>query len=231
MPTSATPVQLVNPDTGIPYAASSGTPAATDGSNNRRVVGDSNAGVADSGSAPVKVGGVFTSTLPTLSNGQRSNLQLDASGRLIVKIADSRFARSGFANGYNQFSSFNLFADDGGSGPLNVVNGYQDPVTNNGFTARGDTIGAHVVSKGGASIATGQISVGTTATQVVAARTGRQKVTLSPTSSTVYYVGSTGVTTTTGLYVPAGGTITLDTAAAIFAVGAAALTISYIEFF
>lgn len=89
----------------------------------------------------VTSGGTYTTTLPTLTNGQRSTLQLDGNGRLIVKIADSRFARSGFANGYNQFSSFNLFADDGGSGPLNVAVTYQDPATGNGFTARGDTSG------------------------------------------------------------------------------------------
>lgn len=95
-------------------------------------------------SPPFPVGGVYTSSLPTLTNNQRSSLQLDGAGRLIVKIGDARFARSGFANGFNQFSSFNLFADDGGSGPLNVVMTYQDPASGNGFTARGDTSGLFV---------------------------------------------------------------------------------------
>lgn len=97
--------------------------------------------------------------------------------------------------------------------------------------ARGDLNGAYAVSKGGSNIATGQAAVTTSSTLVVAARTGRQKVTLSPTSSVVYYVGNTGVTTATGVYVAAGATITLDTAAAIYAVGASAVTISYVEFY
>lgn len=97
--------------------------------------------------------------------------------------------------------------------------------------AAGDTNGAYSVNKGGSNIATGQVAVTTAATLVVAARTGRQKVTLSPTSSTVYYVGATGVTTASGVYVAAGSSVTLDTAAAVYAVGAAAVTISYIEFY
>lgn len=98
-------------------------------------------------------------------------------------------------------------------------------------TMRVDTIGAHVFSKGGTTIATGQVNVATTATLVANARTGRQKVTLTPTTNTVFYVGTSAVTTATGLFVPAGASITLDTAAAVYAIGSAALTISYIEFY
>jgi len=87
------------------------------------------------------------------------------------------------------------------------------------------------VHRGGQTIATGQAAVGTTSTLVVAARSGRQKVTLTPTTSTVYYIGATGVTASTGLYVAAGAAITLDTAAAVYAVGSAALTVSYIEYY
>lgn len=41
------------------------------------------AGATDSGN-PVKVGGVYSSSLPTLTDGQRGNLQLDSSGRVLV---------------------------------------------------------------------------------------------------------------------------------------------------
>jgi len=92
---------------------------------------------------------------------------------------------------------------------------------------------AYTTDKGGESMATGQVAVTTSATLVVAARTGRQKVTLSSTTAVVFYVGNIGVTSATGLYVAAaaGASITLDTAAAVYAVGASAVTISYIEFY
>lgn len=95
----------------------------------------------------------------------------------------------------------------------------------------GSTAGQFTISKGGPSMATGQVAVTTSSTLVAAARAGRQKITLSPTSSVVYYVGNTGVTSATGVYVAAGGSITLETSAAIYAAGASNVTISYIEMF
>lgn len=184
-------------------------------------------------SAPFPVGGTFTTALPSLTNGQRSTLQLDGSGRLIVKVADSRFARSGFANGYNQFSSFNLFADDGGSGPLNVVSGYQDPATNTGFTARGDANGAFTVSKGSNSFATAQVSVATSATQIVAARANRGSVKITNLGTNDVYIGVAGVTTTTGDLLPGtkGASIVVPTNVAVFGIAAAAQSVSVMEVF
>lgn len=49
----------------------------------QQVQGNVAAGASDSGN-PVKVGGQYTSTLPTLTTGQRGNVQLDSSGRLII---------------------------------------------------------------------------------------------------------------------------------------------------
>ena|GEM_PF-5472922 len=96
----------------------------------------------------------------------------------------------------------------------------------------GDAIGAYVVSKGGANIATAQVAVpANTATQVVAARTGRQKVTLSPLTSAAFFQGASGVSATTGLFVPAGSSKTTDTAAAIFVFSTTAITVSVEELF
>lgn len=50
-----------------------------------QVVGNVADGATDSGNS-VKVGGVYNSTLPTLTTGQRSSLELDSSGRLITVI-------------------------------------------------------------------------------------------------------------------------------------------------
>ena len=79
------------------------------------------------------------------------------------------------------------------------------------------------------NILSGQVAVGTSSTLVVAARAARKSVTLTPTSSVVYYVGPTGVSTTTGVYVAAGASITISTTAAVYAVGAAGFTLSYVE--
>jgi hypothetical protein len=56
---------------------------ATDINDNMQVVGNTAAGSADSGNG-VKVSGVYNSTLPSLSSGQRGDLQLDSSSRVIL---------------------------------------------------------------------------------------------------------------------------------------------------
>lgn len=87
------------------------------------------------------------------------------------------------------------------------------------------------VASPGATLATNQVSVTTSSTLVVAARAGRQSVTISSTTAVVYYLGANGVTAANGLYVAAaaGASITLNTAAAVYAVGASAVTLSYLE--
>lgn len=57
---------------------------AQQGSPPWSVVGNIASGSADSGN-PVKVGGVYNTTLPVLSSGQRSDVQFDSSGRLIFR--------------------------------------------------------------------------------------------------------------------------------------------------
>jgi hypothetical protein len=58
-------------------------PVAMDASGNIIVVGSIASASADSGS-PVKIGTVFNTTLPTVTNGQRVDAQADANGRLLV---------------------------------------------------------------------------------------------------------------------------------------------------
>lgn len=58
---------------------------ATASNLNAQVVGNAASAASDSGN-PVKVGGRYNSTPPTLTNGQRGDLQLDASGNLNVNI-------------------------------------------------------------------------------------------------------------------------------------------------
>lgn len=87
---------------------------------------------------------------------------------------------------------------------------------------------------GAPSFATGQIPVTTSGTLVVAARAGRQSVTLTSVTAVAYAVGPVGaVTTATGFPVPAvaGASVTIATAGAVYAVGASAVTIGYMETF
>lgn len=70
----------VNPATGSAFTVVQ--PAAAN--LNAQVVGDSASGAADSGSNPVKVGGVYLTTLPTLTTGQRANAGMDVNGNILV---------------------------------------------------------------------------------------------------------------------------------------------------
>lgn len=68
--------------------------AAGDANGNQKIVGSIASGASDSGN-PVKVGGIYNSSTPTFTNGQRGDLQLDASGNL--KITGSFTAASDLA--------------------------------------------------------------------------------------------------------------------------------------
>lgn len=59
---------------------------AVDANGNQQIVGNIADGTADAGNS-VKVGGVFNTTLPALTNGERGPLQLDSTSHLIVTNA------------------------------------------------------------------------------------------------------------------------------------------------
>lgn len=119
------------------------------------------------------------------------------------------------------------------------MSGYPSLVVNvdpNGIYATPPTTNADgsrtVREVGTPNFATNQIAVGTSGTLVVAARAGRKSVTLISTTAVAYYVGSTvGVTAANGFPVQpvAGAGLTIFSAAAVYAVGASALTVGYLE--
>ena len=97
---------------------------------------------------------------------------------------------------------------------------------------------------GSGSIVSGQATVGTSSTLIVAARTGvggygsgvagtgRQSVTISNGGTATIFVGPTGVTTSNGLAIAQNTAVTLNTAAAVYGVVAAATQpASYLETF
>ena len=101
------------------------------------------------------------------------------------------------------------------------------------YAACSSANGLNTVARGSTSLATGQVSVGTTAVQVVAARTGRARATFTVGAANTCAFGNAGVTTTTGfpLQPVAGANLSLETGAAVFAVCSATTTVGFIETF
>ena len=101
------------------------------------------------------------------------------------------------------------------------------------------SIGSVVTSPsvGSGSINSNQVSVGTTATLVAAARTGAQgtgriAITIINSGTAPVFVGASGVTTGTGVAVAVGASITINTTAAIYSVCASGTqTVSFLETF
>lgn len=88
-PAPAVNVTKIN---GAAVATGNGTAAtaqrvtlASDSTGTVTDVGNVAAGATDSGN-PVKMGGVYNTTQPTLTDGQRGNLQLDSRGNFVVSI-------------------------------------------------------------------------------------------------------------------------------------------------
>jgi hypothetical protein len=193
---------------------------------NAQVVGNVATATTDAGN-PVKVGGVYNTSFPVLTAGQRGDLQVNPTGALNV----AAILQTAAADAANNASYGLLVRRDSNSGGALGVYGS----VFNGTSwdrQRGDTNGTYSVSKGSGTIATAQVSVGTTSTQVVAARSGRGSVKITNLGTTDVFIGNTGVTTTTGDLLPGtkGASITVPTNAAVFAVASgAAQTVSVME--
>lgn len=199
-----------------------GDPAApSTPTNAQQVQGNVASGTTDSG-FPAKIGCVYNSTLPTYTTGQRGDVQCNSKGSLFIAAGNAGGAGDGVQ------ASTSLPQDEGGTyRPF----GTMSYLFNGASTYRqaGDQTGIWLGGK--ANLATAQVSVGTSATQVAAARTGRQRLILSVGAANSCYFGPSGVTTTTGfaLQPVVGTTVTLQTAAAAFMVCSATTTISVAE--
>lgn len=166
------------------------------GAGANQVQGNSAAGATDVGN-PVKAGGVYVgASPPTLTTGQRGDLQLNARGSLRVELAN-------------------------GGGVINTQ-------------TSGSVVGLVTTGIAANSLATAQATVGTSATQIVAARGSRVAVTIVNSGTTDVFVGAAGVTATTGILLPGtkGASITIPTNAAIFGVvGTGTQVVSALETF
>lgn len=191
------------------------------------VTGDVASGTTDSG-APQKIGGLVNTGIPNvLTTGQRVDQWFSGYGAPVI----AGLGAAG-ADAISNSSMVGLVQHNGAGRSALLVAGY----VFNGTThdrQRGDTNGTYMVSKGSGGLATAQAAVTTTASQIVAARAGRGSVKITNLGTTDIYLGATGVSTTTGdlLVGTKGASITIPTNAAIFAIGAAAGSVSILEVF
>ena len=175
------------------------------------------------GGLSLPAAGTYFATAPSLADGGRSDLTMDSQGNLRVAVGFGPVSASIITNlGSDNSASMtglSVYARN------SVYNG------TNWFRQRGDQFGTYVIPKGSGNIATGQVSVGTTATLIAAARSGRGDISLALSAANSCYIGSNGVTTTTGfpLQPTIGFSSKFTTYAAIYAVCSTTTTVSWLE--
>lgn len=186
------------------------------------------------GTISAKLRGLTTQTVDLLDKNdtiiekiEETNALLTTSNSLLVD-----------ANGHLVDVNGNLVEIDGDVVSINTVEGL---VTDTAVTGDANgTISAKLrgilVQLGKMLIAntfaTGQSTLGTTAVQVAAARTGRRSITIVNHSTTDVYIGGSGVTATTGtlLLGTKGASITLESTGAIYGITTAGTpTVSFME--
>lgn len=102
---------------GFVLCTSAGAALASPSGNSIPVGGDVDAGSADSGS-PAKVGGKYNATLPTLTDGNRGDIQLDSSSRQIVNLGGRKTLNATLFSGTT--------ASSAGTAPQTAVTGLGD---------------------------------------------------------------------------------------------------------
>jgi hypothetical protein len=210
--------------------------------------------VGQNGSSPANeliIGGQFNTAPTTITSGNVSPLQLDSAGNLLVDI---KAGSSGTSSSFG--SSFPSAGTAAGleylvSAPTLVagtMGAFQGDVSGNlkvnlqtAIPAGTNTVGNVGVNNkpvGAASIATAQVaSVTSAATSILAARTGavgtgRISATIYNNGTVTVFIGTSGVTTSTGIPLIAGAALTLDTTAAIYGiVSSTAGSVSAVETF
>lgn len=93
-----------------------------------------------------------------------------------------------------------------------------------------DLVVAVATSTGGVLNATGQVSIGSSATLIIAANTRQGVLITNPSSTVTVYVGGSGVTTGNGQIIPPLQSITVPVVSALYGIVATSTqTISYLE--
>lgn len=114
-----------------------------------------------------------------------------------------------------------------GGAPVTLVNADGTPRAGNSSTNP-----SYSRSAGSPTIATNQVTVAATATQIVPARTGRGAVTIVNSGATDIFLGVSGVSVTTGVLLSGvkGASMTIPTSAAVFGIAATGTqVVSFLE--
>jgi hypothetical protein len=166
--------------------------------------------------APVPMGCDYLLAKPVTTTGNRATVQCSATGQVTVALSGTTGLQAQIAAPGDGLTNNNAL----------YVNAYN--LVYNGTTSdrwRGESGYAYMIAKGGATLTTGQVSVGTTATLIAAAQAGRQSITINAGTGTCAIGGST-VTLTTGYLLPAAPDTTA-TSAAVYGVCSATTTVSF----
>lgn len=162
--TSGTPFHVVV-DT-APTTTVTGTVTANAGSGPFPVGGTVASGATDSGN-PVKIGGVYHASLPTLTDGQRGDIQVNANGVLEVAIVSgggsggtassfgAAYPATGTAAGFKDSTGVNMAAgnlDASGNLLVNVAAGGGSGGTSSSFAAAFPATGTAIGAKNGANM-------------------------------------------------------------------------------
>jgi len=166
--------------------------------------------------------------MPRILPLPNTSTQVDATVVIVDAAGNIIRPSSGNADGSQNLGGTNGTARATATNPI--------PAAVNGANGTGIATAANpfpVRSAGSATIATSQVTVGTTSTQIVAARTGRMSVTITNNGTNAFYVGITGLTTANGYLVPGvlGASVTIPTQAAVFGIAAVAQSVSVLETF
>jgi hypothetical protein len=241
------------------YTTGQTNPLSLDTAGNLRVnviAGSASGNVGQASTTAGETGpmaqGAVTTAAPSYTTGQTNPLSLNVSGGLRVDgsgvtqpvSAASLPLPTGAATAANQPTNATpgstTSAQTGTLGMMAVVS--TAPSFTGGQTQplNCDLVGALRVNVGAAALpspqnlATGQVSVGTTATLIVAQRSGRYGVTLINKGSTEVDIGGSSVTTSTGSPLPAvqWASKTILTTAAIYGIVASGTqTVAFEELF
>lgn len=170
------------------------------GTNANQVQGTSASGAADDGSNPVKVGGVYRATQPTLTSGQRADLQVDAIGNQRVTLQFGNTTAVVTASGDNVGGYQGLY-----TWAQNVV---YNPATDQWSRSRGDTTGTwiHNPVSTASSALSGTISASGGTAAIAMTNTTRTEV-INPSTGTLWASWGTPAVNGAGSFpINAGGT-------------------------
>lgn len=178
------PVTLASNQTAL-SVSQSGTWTVQQGTPPWSVGGNVASGATDSGN-PVKVGGVFNTALPTITNGQRGDIQLDASARqIIAPLTNSSIVKAQLQD--NAGTAVVLGQTTmSASLPVAIASNQSSLFTKDVANTSGQNRAQSVTTSAAEALGAGTILA------------NRKFIIITPTNGTIYWGFTSGVTTSNG---------------------------------